>query len=318
MKLIRFGINKFRLFTSQVWINFKEPTVLIGPNNEGKTTICDAMSIFFGQKYYRSKTRFIRRTKNQPRIRYDVDRDYPNKIISGRRWPTEFTAVFTLNSIDNKLLPIKIKNLKELTIKKRWSYEDNDFIDIIDDLDKDDILKVTNYLYRKVRIVLVPAIREERNLENIFNDVFKQSIEARIEKSRKIKQIKTQLTKYLTPEVKTAIKTINQSFKDFLKKPIKIEFNWDISISNAVNLEEIQADDGNMTNISLKGDGIKSLMQMALLTQYAEIEENRVATKNNIYIIEEPESHLNSSYLYDLKSKINHLSKYSTTIITQS
>lgn len=316
MKLLKFGIARFRLFTTKTWINIGEPTILIGPNNEGKSTICDALIIFFGRRTLRRNSIIAKRRITQTRIRFDNDRDYPNTITSGRRWPTEFSAVLELNSTDHRLLPKKIKGNNQIEIIKKWSYENDEMEIFIDDLTQDEISNVMKYVYRKINIVFIPAIREERNLENIFHDVFSQSIEARIETSRKIKAIKNDLTKYLTPEVKSSITTINKTFKDFLKKPIKIEFDWNISISNAVELDQIYADDGNRTNISLKGDGIKSLMQMALLTQYAEIEQVRKTSRNNIYIIEEPESHLNSSYLHDLKDKINLLSKNSTTIIT--
>ncbi len=316
MKLIRFGISRFRLFTKQIWLDMKQPTILIGPNNEGKTTICDALNIFFGQRHLTRRAGPRRRLRAQPRIHYDLNRDYPNSITIGRRWPTEFRAILELAPSDMRYLPPKFKNKTELEMIKQWSYEDNALVEVIDGLNSTETSRIVRHLYKTMKIVSIPAIRMERDLEGIFEDVFSQSIEARVEKSRKIKGLKRELTKLLTPEVKSSIRTINKTFKDFLKQPIKVDFDWDISVSNAVDLKEIKADDGNVTNIALKGDGIKSLMQMALLTQYAEIEEDRATSKNNIYVIEEPESHLNSSYLHDLKAKIIQLSKNSTTILT--
>ncbi len=316
MKLLRFGISRFRIFEQQTWINIKEPTVLIGPNNEGKTSVCDALNIFFGQRYFRKRTHPFRKQRTYQRIQYKLDRDYPNTITSGRRWPTELTAIFALDSYDHKHLPAKVKKNTELKIVKKWSYDKQYMLEEIDGLSETEVLKVINYIDSTIRVVTIPAIREERNLENIFEDVFNQTIEARLESSRKIPTIKKELNSLLVPEIKNAIKVINKTFKNFLKKPIKIDFAWDISISNSINLEEIKADDGNLTNILLKGDGIKSLMQMALLTQYAEIEKDRKKSQKNIYIIEEPESHLNSSYLYDLKDKISLLSQNSTVILT--
>ena len=148
-----------------------------------------------------------------------------------------------------------------------------------------------------------------------MEQVFNSTIESRISNSRKISTLKKDLKKLLVPEIKKSIKSINSTLVEFMKKDVKVDFNWDISISRSISLEEITAHDGNLTNIGLKGDGIKSLMTMALLTQYAEIETDRKASKS-IYIIEEPEAHLNSSYLYILKEKLDKLSKNSTLIIT--
>lgn len=317
MELTIFRISRFRLFTEEVRIDLKSPTILIGPNNEGKSTICDALNIFFSQRIARRRLRYrsVYGPGSSNRGTYDVHRDYPMQIQAGRRWPTEFIATFKIEQHDQKFLPDSISKRVSIDVIRKWSYENEEMTTHIDGLNEEQSLQVMRYINRSIKFVLVPAIREERNLESIFEQVFSSTIESRISNSRKISRLKKDLKTLLGPEIKKSIKSINNTLVEFMKKDVKVDFKWDISVSRSISLEEITAHDGNLTNISLKGDGIKSLMTMALLTQYAEIETDRKVSKS-IYIIEEPEAHLNSSYLYILKDKLDKLSKNSTLIIT--
>jgi predicted ATP-dependent endonuclease of OLD family len=317
MELTVFRISRFRLFVEEVYIDLKSPTILIGPNNEGKSTICDALNIFFSQGIIRRrlKTRFVYGPGSSNRGTYDILRDYPMQIHTGRRWPTEFKATFKIEQHDQKYLPDSINKKESIDVIRKWSYENEEMTTEIEGLAEEQVIQVIRYINRSIKFVLVPAIREERTLGSIFEQVFNGTIESRISNSRKISTLKKDLKKLLVPEIKKSIKSINSTLVEFMKKDVKVDFNWDISISRSISLEEITAHDGNLTNIGLKGDGIKSLMTMALLTQYAEIETDRKASKS-IYIIEEPEAHLNSSYLYILKEKLDKLSKNSTLIIT--
>ena len=51
MKLVKFDIQNFRNITNDNEINFKNYSVLVGRNNEGKTTVLLALRGFVAQTY---------------------------------------------------------------------------------------------------------------------------------------------------------------------------------------------------------------------------------------------------------------------------
>jgi len=73
---------------------------------------------------------------------------------------------------------------------------------------------------------------------------------------------------------------------------------------------KIIIDDGIPTNISYKGDGIKSLATLAIL-------KDRISFgRASIIAIEEPESHLHSGAIHNLVNVILNISKNNQVIIT--
>ena len=73
---------------------------------------------------------------------------------------------------------------------------------------------------------------------------------------------------------------------------------------------EIIIDDGIPTSISYKGDGIKSLVTLAIL------KDMKSSTGASIIAIEEPESHLHSGAIHSLIEVIQNISKNNQVIIT--
>ena len=61
---------------------------------------------------------------------------------------------------------------------------------------------------------------------------------------------------------------------------------------------DIYIDDGRLTSIKNKGDGIKSLIALSIL-QTSE-------TNNRLLMIDEPEAHLHSGAIRELKNKIKN------------
>ena len=69
-------------------------------------------------------------------------------------------------------------------------------------------------------------------------------------------------------------------------------------------------DDGTPTSISTKGDGIKSLVTLAIL------KERKSIDGVSVIAIEEPESHLHSGAIHNLVEVINNISQNNQVIIS--
>jgi hypothetical protein len=76
---------------------------------------------------------------------------------------------------------------------------------------------------------------------------------------------------------------------------------------------QIVIDDGAATNLERKGDGVKSLVAIGLLTKALQESES---AKNIILLIEEPESHLHPRAIHQLKDVLDTLQQDRQIILT--
>lgn len=71
---------------------------------------------------------------------------------------------------------------------------------------------------------------------------------------------------------------------------------------------DIELDDGVKTNLTYKGDGVKSLITIALLSQVR-------AIKNRIIIVDEPENHLHPEAIHYIKDVLYNIPKNNQVLI---
>ncbi len=316
-------MKKFRVFKDNQSIEIPKERahiVLVGPNNNGKTSFCDAIQILFGGGHFRTR-RSRRRMSNATRPGYDYLRDYPKQIKKnkGRVWPTEFLCEIELSEAEfiqySKEYNITGKNV---SITKTWNISEEEFELKVKNPTIDSSLEdeFASKLLASFQIVTVPAIREPEALNAIFENLFETVVRERIENSKKIKNKQKELIDLLQPEIKKTNISINKILSKYLGKEISLELEWQIQLNRAVDLDNIQIDDGVKTPFDLKGDGIKSLSLIALITELAQLQMVDGSNQNMVFIIEEPEAHLNSTYLYPLKESISDLAKNATVILT--
>ena len=99
MKLTRFVIERYRNIESTTF-EFGNYTVLIGPNNQGKTNVLRALELAFGVLGSDSSRSYFSRKNGIP---YSLGEDYPKKKKFVQSKPTSFQLDFTLNGQDRQL-----------------------------------------------------------------------------------------------------------------------------------------------------------------------------------------------------------------------
>jgi len=77
---------------------------------------------------------------------------------------------------------------------------------------------------------------------------------------------------------------------------------------------EIIVDDGNLTKLNRKGDGVQSLVALALMRHASE--QSAESDCSSIIAIEEPESHLHPRAVHELRSVIEALAKKNQVVLT--
>jgi predicted ATP-dependent endonuclease of OLD family len=327
MELISIAVKNYRSITKTEKIPLSNLTVLLGPNNEGKSNILNAMML--GSQIL-SKRR-LSRTSSRRELRlsyesyrgvrkYDWGRDFPlNLQTDDEIGTTELTFEIKLSNEEisefkkevgsniNGTLPVKISidKAEHITFKvlKRGKGNEN--------LQRNQV-KIAEFISKKMDFYYIPAVRPagviqdqieymiSENLEELYHNIeYLECIE-------KIKQLQNPIFEKISSEVK-------QSLQNFLPqvKDVKIDIQSGTKMSPFIR-SSLKIDDGTVTEIQYKGDGIQSLTAISLINQVA----NKNSHKNIVLMIEEPEAHLHPNAIHQLNSILKNLSKSQQVIIS--
>lgn len=100
MKLVEFKIENFRGFQKETVITFDELTVLIGRNDAGKSTILDALDIFFNDKAIEKDDVCVFGESTDVKLSCTFS-DLPMQIVIDEQYPTSLSEEYLLNSCGN-------------------------------------------------------------------------------------------------------------------------------------------------------------------------------------------------------------------------
>ena len=314
MELKSFSVKNFRSITDAHKIKFENYSVLIGKNNEGKSNLLNALSICMR---IMQNSKMVRRMLLRDNKRYykeslyDWDRDFPINLQSRKN------GLKTIFQIEFKFTDEELKGLNKI-IKTRLNNNDVNLKIEIDKNNEIDIkclkrgtkalneksLEVMDFISKKITYNYIPAIRQEidtiriieNSIANEFGDM--NEIEEYKNAMNTIKKLQSDKMNKISQEVKNALVEFIPKIKD-----VKINFENDFNY-NRIMLRDLNIliDDGNLTNIEQKGDGIKSLIALAML-------KNRTNDKKiSIIAIDEPEAHLHAGAITELSKTLKSLS----------
>jgi putative ATP-dependent endonuclease of the OLD family len=319
MKLVAFSVKNYRSIQSTPRIVLSELTVLVGPNNEGKSNLLSALVCALTLAQDRSAG--LRRTLLGSSA-YDYERDFPIGLRDGTaRASTRFELEFELDAADqrafrtaigsklNGTLPIQITVEKDgvvaFAVKKQGPVQ------------KALTAKrgqIANFIAERLQFLYIEAVRDEAKSQRIVETMVSRALTT-LEGDADYQKALKALEDAERPVLQQVSKLVLESLKPFIGSLS--------SVSTAVSREqrtramrrsaEIQLDDGTLTPLSQKGDGVKSLVAIALAKASA---EGTAGDKNLILAIEEPEAHLHSGAVHTLRALLEDIAKKRQVIIS--
>ena len=330
LKLASFSVSNFRSITTAKKVPVADYSVLIGANNEGKSNILHALAVGleaierFKYTVHRDRLGRIVRTSSSMTSgpsRYNWTLDYPisKQKPSVKAGCTEVVLEFELTveeiaeflvEIGSKLngtLPIAIKFYREhsevsvakqgpggLTLTKRAN-------------------KVADFVSKRVNFEYIPAIRTSEAAERVISELVSKEL-SRLESDDGYKEALAKIEFIQVPILKSLSATIQTTVSSFLPsvKTVSVQLPREARFRALRRGIIIEVDDGNKTPLERKGDGIKSLVALALM-RHASIYAGANAT---IVAIEEPEAHLHPQAIHELREVLVGLSKDSQVILT--
>lgn len=324
MKIISFAIQNYRSIKKTRLLKIHDLTVLVGPNNEGKTNLLlgliTALKIVTELKNVsisKGKLRFlsIRHIYSQNHV-YNLERDYPkDPSLSFESQPTVFNLTFQLNEDEikefknevkiqlNGKLPIRIsfdKNIRPVfSVPKKGKYAD--------EISKKSDL-IAKFIGERFEFEHIPSIRYSKKSEELIASMLSERLKMLesdttfIEALRKIEELQNPVYTEIAQLIQEDLKIFIPSIKEVSLKPIternyrRYKKDFDILI-----------DDGIETALSQKGDGVQSLVSLAIMRH---LSEKRAGQKKQLFLaIDEPESHLHSKAIHQLQKKLVEISK---------
>ena len=318
MELTYVSISFYRSITNAYKMDLSNLTVLIGKNNEGKSNVLKAIDLGMNILINSQK---LQRRKVLPKNLYDWHEDFPLSLQNSKKLKNKKTSIrmdFQLSESET----IELNNIIHSNI--------NGVISIFIEINESNTLSISipkrgknasalsgklnlisKFICERFNLIYIPAIRSESDAFDVISDLvyselssiddqhYKESLQY-IEKKQQerlgllAQKVKVPLEKFL-PQ----IKSINLYMTDRYKNISNVEQK---------NLN-IDMDDGVLTSLSNKGDGVKSLFTIAILSQLSN-EHDR------LILIDEPENHLHPDAVRYICTVLNKLALENQVLIS--
>ena len=318
MRLVSFSVTNFRSITTAHKIPIGDSTVLIGKNNEGKSNLLRALNLSMrALTAHAGESQIISDIIDGPK--YLWRRDFPISL-QDRTSTTDsiFRLEFSLDENEihefrreiksslNGTLPIEIKfgksNLSKIHVPKRGRGGNT--------LSAKSA-KIAKYIAQRIQFNYIPAIRTEDEALAVVQAMLSTEL-TQLETNPDYLAALQKISDLQQPILDNVAQSIKNSLKLFLPDitDVVVRIPSQASRSALRNQCKIEIDDGSLTDLEFKGDGVKSLAALGLL------KDKRKMSGASIIAIEEPESHLHPGAMHSLREIIKTLTTDNQVVIT--
>jgi putative ATP-dependent endonuclease of the OLD family len=321
VKLVSFSIENFRSIKKTGEIKLADLSVLVGPNNEGKSNLLRALASVMEVVTNLESVRLLKGRVPFRVSRYVWGRDFPIDLQSSL--PTgnsKFTLKFELSpqEVNDFVQAVGSKNNGNLGIEIGIGKSDPTFRVLKQGKAQKNLNKkesqIAEFIGTRIQFVEIPAIRTatvaQEQVEALIGEELR-ALENRPEYAAALKtilDIQNPVLEKIGADLTTTLKTF---VADIRKAEIK--GSTDRLASLFRRNFSLTIDDGIKTDLSRKGDGIQSLVTLALIKHSSELSARG---KSLILAIEEPESHLHPKAIHEIRRVLNQLASKHQVIVT--
>jgi putative ATP-dependent endonuclease of the OLD family len=339
MKLVSFSVENYRSIIKAHKIKLGQSTVLVGPNNEGKSNVIKglvtAMAVLkentrglafrhpVGISRLGNVVRIVGAASVRPKgvvpqVRvpnhvYNWENDFP---ISLQTMEPDGESVFNLE------FALDASEIAEFRTAVHSSLNGTLPLEIAIDHSGRATVRVAKrgrgrpalsaksniiarFVSERLEFEYIPAIRTAQSAERVVNSMIEREL-ALVEDSAEYSQAVAKIRELQKPILDKLSQSIKPTMQKFLPAIKNIEF--EIADEDRVRALRRSAkmivDDGSPTYLRYKGDGVQSLAALALMRHASEI---GAAQKNFVIAVEEPESHLHPNAIHSLRTVLQEL-----------
>lgn len=324
MELISLTVKNYRSITKAERLKFGRSTVLVGPNNEGKSNILRALvsamnTLTKGRRQLVRKDGSVTHTFHY-RSAYDWERDFPIALQgSNPSGESLFTLEFKLTDDEieafreatgsslNGTLPLTIAlGLQKTSVRVSKRGPGAKVLSAKSD-------KITNFVAQRLGFEYIPAVRTATEAQKVVDEMVERELEF-IEDDPAFDDALQAIAKVQEPILKKVSETIRTTLQQFLPAVQDVEVRVPPDVrARALRHCEIIVDDGAPTRLEQKGDGVQSLAALGLIRDAT---ERKATGKNLVVALEEPESHLHPLAMHELRSVLEDLASKHQLVMT--
>lgn len=320
MKLVSFTVKNYRSIIQSYEIILGKSTVLVGPNNEGKSNILRALVAAMRILTNSASNRAIFRTITQNLKfhvgdSYDWELDYPINLQKSKPLgKSEMLLEFELTTEENTNFKKQVKSKLNGNLPLKIEFDNSSYCKIIVkkkgkggtslSLKTPSIIK---FIDENLDFEYIPAVRTAETAHEIVNELVSKELK-KLEKELEYIEATKKIDELQRPILNSITSGIESTLKEFLPniKSVNVEINTQARLRFLRRNCEIIIDDGTPTPLQYKGDGIQSLSALSIMRHSS---EDRAHGRNLIIAIEEPESHLHPFAIRGLKAVLFDLSQ---------
>lgn len=331
MQLVAFTVTNSRSIIAAKKVAVSNYSVLVGANNEGKSNILHALALAmetlenFKYSVRRDKTGRIMHVR--PSLigrdsRYNWQRDFPISKQSSRakELSTEVLLEFQLSDAETEEFYEEIGSKLNGTLPISVRYSEEGIVVSVAKQGRGGASltkkasRVAEYISKKVQFEYIPTIRTSQNAEKVISELLEKELSA-LEDDDQFNEALEKIEQLQRPVLDELEKTICQTVSAFLPSVKGVHINSlrrerSRAIIRSIGIE---IDDGSRTSLERKGDGVKSLVALALMRHASEVRDENCA---NIVAIEEPEAHLHPYAIHELRAVLVALSSTRQVVLT--
>lgn len=321
MRLRSFKVNDYRSIKSTLEIDSSSNLTIVGPNNEGKSNLVTALvtALRLLENHARSVgTRGLGSAFSVQRV-YSWERDCPLALQKRSGAASVFRLKFELDTNDqeefyqfvgsrcNETLPITVK----VDRTNRPTFEVNKpgrgYVALNGKSEQ-----IAGFIGSKLSINYITAVRTARDAAKSVEGLVSAALR-QVERSPEYMTALETIQELQKPVLDEIASRLQESLQAFVPSVNRIELQVREGRAEALRSVEIAVDDGQLTPLSNKGDGVISLVGMALL---AKLDRLSGSDLNLVLVIEEPESHLHPRAINGIRATLDGLPQNIQVMIT--
>jgi len=329
---------KIKTFTVENFCSIKKAkdlpiynlSILVGPNNEGKSNILRALVLALNNIVYYDRERIVtltlterRRLREDRVITYNWNRDYPLELQNYKpNGTSNFIIEFELDKREKHYLFLSTKHKLTGNLKVKMSLGNNNgsktrTISVTDGLNQNTKFPVSptfKFIAKRLSVQYIGTIRTAGTTTEVIEEIISNEISL-LRKKKEYKIALNQLDRIEKPVLEKVSNSITNSVSGFLPNVTEINIDTEERIRRYRRRIpcNIIVDDGIKTDLEFKGDGIKSLIAISVIHYIA---QQKALGKNIILAIEEPESHLHPDAIHRIRDVLEDISKDNQVIIS--
>lgn len=315
MEIVAFEVSRYRSIQKTEKLSLGNPTVIVGPNNEGKSNIIRALTLCVQYICASSDTALTREWN------YDWSQDFPIGLqkkhpnlesifqIELKLGPEERERFFeSVGSKNNGTLKIVVSmgaTTAKFDVLKQGSGKQ---------AMRTGALKIRKFLRDHLRIQYIPAVRTVGAANKVIHQLIQGDL-AQIERTDEYQKALKAIGDLQKPIMDRLSDKMSGTLKDFLPAIKTVQISTTVGANSRAlrSTYDIIIDDGTETSLDRKGDGVQSLVALALMKHAVTPQNEGMAL---VLAIEEPESHLHPSAIHRLQDVIVELSRQHQVIIS--